>query len=103
MFSIPQAVQLSFRMVPSGMTVLHKVASLNFPVRSIVFDSASGSGLAPIRPHDFYQPSLNLQLPGFISTNFSDFYEPKVQVWNNVTFADNYYQSVGCVAARYWI
>ncbi len=50
--------------------------------------------MTTIDPHDFYQPSLNLQLPNFISTNFSDFYEPKVQVWNNVTWADNYYQTV---------
>ena len=65
------------------------------------FPQAGGKSMASrdlqmttIDPHDFYQPSLNLQLPGFISTNFSDFYEPKVQVWNNVTFADNYYQTV---------
>ncbi|TAD82481.1 MAG: DNA/RNA non-specific endonuclease [Oscillatoriales cyanobacterium] len=65
------------------------------------FPQAGGTSMAnrdlqmtTIDPHDFYQPSLNLQLPGFISTNFSDFYEPKVQVWNNVTFADNYYQTV---------
>ncbi|PSB39709.1 hypothetical protein C7B69_01775 [filamentous cyanobacterium Phorm 46] len=43
-----------------------------------------------IDPHDFYQPSLNLQLPGSTGTNFSDFYEPRVQVGNNVTWADNY-------------
>ena len=36
-------------------------------------------------PHDFYQPSLGL---------YSDFEEPKVQIWENVTFADNYYQTV---------
>ncbi|MEG4310901.1 DNA/RNA non-specific endonuclease [Microcoleus sp. AT10_D2] len=65
------------------------------------FPQAGGKSMADrdlqmttIDPHDFYQPSLNLQLPGFISTNFSDFYEPKIQVWNNVTFADNYYQTV---------
>ncbi|MEZ2232067.1 DNA/RNA non-specific endonuclease [Microcoleus sp.] len=65
------------------------------------FPQAGGTSLAnrdlqmtTIDPHDFYQPSLNLQLPGFISTNFSDFYEPKIQVWNNVTWADNYYQNV---------
>lgn len=65
------------------------------------FPQAGGKSMADrdlqmttIDPHDFYQPSLNLRLPGFISTNFSDFYEPKVQVWNNVTFADNYYQTV---------
>ncbi|MEG5129484.1 DNA/RNA non-specific endonuclease [Microcoleus sp. ARI1-B5] len=65
------------------------------------FPQAGGTSMAnrdlqmtTIDPHDFYQPSLNLQLAGFISTNFSDFYEPKVQVWNNVTFADNYYQTV---------
>jgi DNA/RNA endonuclease G (NUC1) len=50
--------------------------------------------MTTVDPHDFYQPSLNLTLPGFVSTNFSDFYEPKVQVWNNVTFSDNYYQTV---------
>ncbi|MCC3428505.1 MAG: hypothetical protein JGK12_32545, partial [Microcoleus sp. PH2017_01_SCD_O_A] len=65
------------------------------------FPQAGGTSMAnrdlqmtTIDPHDFYQPSLNLQLPNFISTNFSDFYEPKVQAWNNVTFADNYYQTV---------
>jgi len=65
------------------------------------FPQAGGTSMAnrdlqmtTIDPHDFYQPSLNLQLPGFISTNFSDFYQPKVQVWNNVTWADNYYQTV---------
>ncbi|PSB39712.1 hypothetical protein C7B69_01790, partial [filamentous cyanobacterium Phorm 46] len=65
------------------------------------FPQAGGKSMAnrdlqmtTIDPHDFYQPSLELKLPDFISTNFSDFYEPKVQVWNNVTFADNYYQTV---------
>jgi DNA/RNA endonuclease G (NUC1) len=65
------------------------------------FPQAGGTSMAnrdlqmtTIDPHDFYQPSLNLKLPGFISTNFSDFYEPKIQVWNNVTWADNYYQTV---------
>jgi DNA/RNA endonuclease G (NUC1) len=42
--------------------------------------------MTTIDPHDFNQPSLP---PGF-----SDFHEPKVQVWENVTFADNYYQTV---------
>ncbi len=50
--------------------------------------------MTTVDPHDFYQPSLKLTLPKFVTTNFSDFYEPKVQVWNNVTFADNYYQTV---------
>jgi len=65
------------------------------------FPKAGGTSIAnrdlqmtTVDPHDFYQPSLNLTLPGLISTNFSDFYEPQVQVWNNVTFADNYYQTV---------
>jgi hypothetical protein len=65
------------------------------------FPQAGGTSMAnrdlqmtTIDPHDFYQPSLNLQLRDFISINFSDFYEPKVQVWNNVTWADNYYQTV---------
>nr|WP_228050355.1 DNA/RNA non-specific endonuclease [Tychonema sp. LEGE 06208] len=50
--------------------------------------------MTTVDPHDFYQPNLKLNLLDFIATNFSDFYEPKVQVWNNVTFADNYYQTV---------
>ena len=65
------------------------------------FPQAGGTSMADrdlqmttIDPHDFYQPSLNLELTDFISTNFSDFYEPKIQVWNNVTWADNYYQTV---------
>ncbi|MFB8794804.1 MAG: DNA/RNA non-specific endonuclease [Microcoleus sp.] len=65
------------------------------------FPQAGGKSMASrdlqmttIDPHDFYQPSLKLNLLEFIETNFSDFYEPKVQVWNNVTFADNYYQTV---------
>lgn len=65
------------------------------------FPQAGGKSMADrdlqmttIDPHDFYQPSLKLNLLEFIETNFSDFYEPKVQVWNNVTFADNYYQTV---------
>ena len=41
MFSIHQAVQLLFRIVPSGMTVLHKVASSHFPTRLIVFDNVT--------------------------------------------------------------
>ncbi|NJL77654.1 MAG: tandem-95 repeat protein, partial [Richelia sp. SM2_1_7] len=41
--------------------------------------------MTTLDPHDFDQPSLGV---------FRDFYEPKVQVWDNVTFADNYYQTV---------
>ncbi|MCY7273188.1 MAG: hypothetical protein LH702_05450 [Phormidesmis sp. CAN_BIN44] len=37
--------------------------------------------MTPIDPHDFYQPCFPL--------SFADFREPKVQVWENVTFADN--------------
>ena len=46
--------------------------------------------MTTLDPHDFNQPGLSL--PGIDS--FTDFQEPKVQVWENVTFADNYYQSV---------
>jgi len=41
--------------------------------------------MTTIDPHDFDQPSLG---------NFRDLGEPKVQVWENVTFADNYYQTL---------
>ena len=41
--------------------------------------------MTTIDPHDFDQPSIGV---------FRDFHEPKVQVWNNVTFADNYYQTL---------
>ncbi|WP_293128543.1 DNA/RNA non-specific endonuclease [Microcoleus sp. bin38.metabat.b11b12b14.051] len=45
--------------------------------------------MTTLDPHDFNQPSLNV-----VTKNFGDFREPKVQVWKNVTFADNYYQTV---------
>jgi DNA/RNA endonuclease G (NUC1) len=45
--------------------------------------------MTTLDPHDFDQPSLNV-----VTKNFGDFREPKVQVWKNVTFADNYYQTV---------
>ncbi|HEY9893199.1 MAG TPA: putative Ig domain-containing protein [Candidatus Sericytochromatia bacterium] len=45
--------------------------------------------MTTLDPHDFDQPGLNV-----ITQNFGDFREPKVQVWDNVTFADNYYQTV---------
>ena len=50
--------------------------------------------MTTIDPHDFNQPSLKLSLFGLGIADFSEFNEPKVQVWDNVTFADNYYQSV---------
>jgi DNA/RNA endonuclease G (NUC1) len=45
--------------------------------------------MTTLDPHDFDQPGLNV-----ITQNFGDFREPKVQVWENVTLADNYYQIV---------
>ncbi len=45
--------------------------------------------MTTLDPHDFDQPGLNV-----VTNNFGDFREPKVQVWKNVTFADNYYQTV---------
>ena len=42
--------------------------------------------MTTLDPHDFRQPSL---------ANFQDFYEPKIQIWDNITFADNYYQTLG--------
>ncbi|MEG4305811.1 DNA/RNA non-specific endonuclease [Microcoleus sp. D3_18a_C4] len=44
--------------------------------------------MTTLDPHDFNQPGLNV-----VTQNFGDFREPKVQVWKNVTFADNYYQT----------
>ncbi len=41
-------------------------------------------------PHDFDQPGLSL----LGINSFTDFREPKVRVWDNVTFADNYYHTV---------
>ncbi|MEB3340934.1 hypothetical protein [Okeania sp.] len=46
--------------------------------------------MTTLDPHDFDQPTISLPFLGA----FSDFREPKVQVWDNVTFADNYYQTV---------
>jgi DNA/RNA endonuclease G (NUC1) len=45
--------------------------------------------MTTLDPHDFDQPGLNV-----VTDNFGDFREPKIQVWKNVTFADNYYQTV---------
>ncbi|MEG3847469.1 DNA/RNA non-specific endonuclease, partial [Microcoleus sp. herbarium19] len=45
--------------------------------------------MTTLDPHDFDQPGLDV-----LVDNFGDFKEPKVQVWKNVTFADNYYQTV---------
>jgi DNA/RNA endonuclease G (NUC1) len=42
-----------------------------------------------IDPHDFDQPGLSLPIIG----GFRNFYEPKVQMWEGITFADNYYQT----------
>jgi DNA/RNA endonuclease G (NUC1) len=42
-----------------------------------------------IDPHDFDQESLELPVIG----GFRNFYEPKVQTWEGITFADNYYQT----------
>ncbi|MCT7953198.1 DNA/RNA non-specific endonuclease [Ancylothrix sp. C2] len=42
-----------------------------------------------IDPHDFDQPGLSFPLIG----GFRNFYEPKVQTWEGITFADNYYQT----------
>ncbi|MEG4854765.1 DNA/RNA non-specific endonuclease [Microcoleus sp. B5-D4] len=42
-----------------------------------------------IDPHDFDQESLSLVGIG----GFRNFYEPKVQTWEGITFADNYYQT----------
>ncbi|MEA5471931.1 putative Ig domain-containing protein [Spirulina sp. 06S082] len=46
--------------------------------------------MTTLDPHDFRQESLRLPL-----LDYRDFYEPEVRVWENVTFADNYYQTVG--------
>ncbi|MCT7953196.1 hypothetical protein NG798_25700 [Ancylothrix sp. C2] len=53
-----------------------------------------GSGIRDLQmttidPHDFDQPGFSL-----FGQGFRDFNEPKIQVWENVTFADNYYQTV---------
>lgn len=45
--------------------------------------------MTTLDPHDFDQPGLNV-----VTKNFGDFREPKVQFWENVTFGDNYYQTV---------
>ena len=52
--------------------------------------------MTTIDPHDFEQPGFSF--PGWIpfigGEGFADFNDPEVQVWENVTFADNYYQTV---------
>ncbi|MDM9385690.1 PKD domain-containing protein [Chlorogloeopsis sp. ULAP01] len=61
--------------------------------------------MTTIDPHDFYQESLKVDLviPGSpIIKDFRDFNEPQVQVWDNVTFADNYYQTVADPKGSTW-
>ena len=50
--------------------------------------------MTTIDPHDFAQPSLRVSIPLIAEANFADFYEPKIPIWDNVTFSDNYYQTV---------
>jgi large repetitive protein len=75
-----------------------------FPQAGGVIRDANGKVLqgdlqmTTIDPHDFYQSNLD---KGFLNAvnskakDYSDFYEPPVTVWSNVTFADNYYQERG--------
>lgn len=60
--------------------------------------------MTTIDPHDFYQESLKVDLviTGTIIKDFRDFHEPQVQVWDNVTFADNYYQTVADPNGSTW-
>ena len=61
--------------------------------------------MTTIDPHDFYQESLKVDLiiPGTPKIkDFRDFNEPTVQVWDNITFADNYYQTVADPNGSTW-
>ena len=61
--------------------------------------------MTTIDPHDFYQESLKVDLiiPGTPKIkDFRDFDEPTVEVWENVTFADNYYQTVANPKGSTW-
>lgn len=61
--------------------------------------------MTTIDPHDFAQESLKIDaaIPGStIFADFRDFHEPTVQVWENVTFADNYYQTVADPYGATW-
>ena len=49
--------------------------------------------MTTVDPHDFEQENLRVPIP-IIGADFRDFNEPAVEVWDNVTFADNYYQTV---------
>ena len=52
--------------------------------------------MTTIDPHDFEQPGFSLPawVPFVGEEGFGDFNEPEIQVWENITFADNYYQTV---------
>jgi DNA/RNA endonuclease G (NUC1) len=66
-----------------------------FPHAGGVSDSDRDLQMTTIDPHDFEQPSLNnFGVISGIVPNYSDFHEPKVQVWKGITFADNYYETV---------
>ena len=49
--------------------------------------------MTTVDPHDFRQENLRVPIP-IVGADFRDFNEPEVTVWDNVTFADNYYQTV---------
>jgi DNA/RNA non-specific endonuclease len=75
-----------------------------FPHAGGVYRDANGKvikgdlQMTTIDPHDFKQDNLNKGFLSIVNNNakdYSNFYEPPVQVWNNVTFADNYYQTSG--------
>jgi large repetitive protein len=73
-----------------------------FPHAGGVYKDASGNvikgdlQMTTIDLHDFKQDNLNKGWLGLVNSDakdYSNFYEPEVKVWDNVTFADNYYQT----------
>jgi DNA/RNA endonuclease G (NUC1) len=56
--------------------------------------------MTTIDPHDFEQPGFSL--PEWLGyEGFGTFWEPPIQVWENVTFADNYFQTVPKLAPNW--
>src|SRR5439155_21882553 len=74
-----------------GESVMIQRRGVYFPQAGGVPGSASRNlQMTTLDPHGFNPPSLNLKSVG----NYADLKEPHVQVWSNVTFADNYFESV---------
>lgn len=60
-----------------------------FPTIGGTDDENRDFQMTTLDPHDFDQEGLSWPILG----GFRNFYEPKIQIWDGITWADNYYQT----------